>query len=191
MRYGVQYDQEGTDSLYQQSYSLLVEALSSASQPRAVGETEFQQALSTAPGLYFDWQGEIPVAVLNGWLSVDNQTLTGTVRRMVLTAVEGQVLLYYWDESADQGWGLHLGRDQLQPPERGGGGAAGERNVCLPLKRRSWIRWRPYTMVQPQTPVPVVYSATNPIAVRIAARPSRSSWASQRTPSPTLRRESM
>ena len=88
VRYGVQYDQEGTDSLYQQSYSLLVEALSSASQPRAVGETEFQQALSTAPGLYFDWQGEIPVAVLNGWLSVDSQTLTGTVRRMVLTAVE-------------------------------------------------------------------------------------------------------
>lgn len=44
-----------------------------------MGETEFQQALSTAPGLYFDWQGEIPVAVLNGWLSVDNQTLTGTV----------------------------------------------------------------------------------------------------------------
>ena len=76
-----------------------MEALSSASQPRAVGETEFQQALSTAPGLYFDWQGEIPVAVLNGWLSVDSQTLTGTVRRMVLTAVEGQVLLYYWDES--------------------------------------------------------------------------------------------
>ena len=61
VRYGVQYDQESTDSLYQQSYSLLVEALSSASQPRAVGETEFQQALSTAPGLYFDWQGEIPV----------------------------------------------------------------------------------------------------------------------------------
>ena len=104
MRYGVQYDQESTDSLYQQSYSLLVEALSSASQPRAVGETEFQQALSTAPGLYFDWQGEIPVAVLNGWLSVDSQTITGTVRRMLLTAVEGQVLLYYWDESAAQGW---------------------------------------------------------------------------------------
>ena len=65
VRYGVQYDQESTDSLYQQSYSLLVEALSSASQPRAVGETEFQQALSTAPGLYFDWQGEIPVAVFD------------------------------------------------------------------------------------------------------------------------------
>ena len=97
-----------------------------------MSETEFRQALSTAPGLYFDWQGEIPVAVLNGWLSVDNQTLTGTVRRMVLTAVEGQVLLYYWDESAEQGWACALGRDQLQPPERGGGGAAGEWNrVCL------------------------------------------------------------
>ena len=35
VRYGVQYDQESTDSLYQQSYSLLVEALSSASQPHA------------------------------------------------------------------------------------------------------------------------------------------------------------
>ena len=163
VRYGVQYDQESTDSLYQQSYSLLVEALSSASQPRAVGETEFQQALSTAPGLYFDWQGEIPVAVLNGWLSVDSQTLTGTVRRMVLTAVEGQVLLYYWDESADQGWVCTsdvISSSRLNEAV----GALQENGTVFAFETEELDTLAPYTMVQPQTPVPVVYSATNPIA---------------------------
>ena len=163
VRYGVQYDQESTDSLYQQSYSLLVEALSSASQPRAVGETEFQQALSTAPGLYFDWQGEIPVAVLNGWLSVDNQTLTGTVRRMVLTAVEGQVLLYYWDESADQGWVCTsdvISSSRLNEAV----GALQENGTVFAFETEELDTLAPYTMVQTQTPVPVVYSASNPIA---------------------------
>ena len=82
VRYGVQYDQAGTDELYQQAYSLLVEALSSAGEPREISEEAWRQALSSAPGLYFDWQGEIPLTVLNGWLSVDNQTLAGTVRRI-------------------------------------------------------------------------------------------------------------
>ena len=163
VHYGVQYDQESTDSLYQQSYSLLVEALSSASQPRTVGETEFQQALSTAPGLYFDWQGEIPVAVLNGWLSVDSQTLTGTVRRMVLTVVEGQVLLYYWDESADQGWVCTsdvISSSRLNEAV----GALQENGTVFAFETEELDTLAPYTMVQPQTPVPVVYSATNPIA---------------------------
>ena len=42
VRYGVQYDQESTDSLYQQSYSLLVQALSSASHPYAASETQLR-----------------------------------------------------------------------------------------------------------------------------------------------------
>ena len=49
VRYGVQYDQESTDTLFQQSYSLLVEALSSAGQPQSVDEAAWQAALASAP----------------------------------------------------------------------------------------------------------------------------------------------
>lgn len=102
------------------------------------------------------------MAVLNGWLSVDNQTLTGTVRRMVLTAVEGQVLLYYWDESADQGWGCAsdvISSSRLNEAV----GALQENGTVFAFEAEELGVLAPYTMVQTQTPVPVVYSASNPI----------------------------
>ena len=70
LRYGVQYDQEAQDALFQQVYSLLVEALSSAGAPESVSQEAWRQALSPAPGVYFDWQDDLPLAVPNGWLSV-------------------------------------------------------------------------------------------------------------------------
>ena len=94
---------------------------------------------------------------------MDNQTLTGTVRRMVLTAVEGQVLLYYWDESADQGWGCAsdvISSSRLNEAV----GALQENGTVFAFETEELDTLAPYTMVQPQTPVPVVYSATNPIA---------------------------
>ena len=88
-RFGVQYSEADTADLFQQAYTILVEALSSANQLKEVTEAEWRQALSAAPGLYFDWQGEVPLEVLDGWLSVENPMLTGSVRRMVLAAREG------------------------------------------------------------------------------------------------------
>ena len=97
-RFGVQYSEADTADLFQQAYTILVEALSSANQLKEVTEAEWRQALSAAPGLYFDWQGEVPLEVLDGWLSVENPMLTGSVRRMVLAAREGRVFLCYFDE---------------------------------------------------------------------------------------------
>lgn len=99
-RFGVQYSEADTADLFQQAYTILVEALSSANQLKEVTEAEWRQALSAAPGLYFDWQGEVPLEVLDGWLSVENPMLTGSVRRMVLAAREGRVFLCYFDEMA-------------------------------------------------------------------------------------------
>lgn len=95
LRYGVQYDQEAQDALFQQVYSLLVEALSSAGTPEIVDEQAWRQALNTAPGLYFDWQDNLPFSVLNGWLSVNNEQLSGALRRLVLTSQNGQAVIYY------------------------------------------------------------------------------------------------
>ena len=53
-RFGVQYSDADTADLFQQAYTILVEALSSANQPKEVTEAEWRQALAAAPGLYFD-----------------------------------------------------------------------------------------------------------------------------------------
>ena len=65
-----------------------MEALSSANQPKEVTEAEWRQALAAAPACTLTGRG-VPLAVLDGWLSVDNPLLTGSVRRMVLAAREG------------------------------------------------------------------------------------------------------
>lgn len=162
VRYGVQYDQEGADALFQRAYSLLVEALSSAGQPQVIDEEVWRQALSAAPGLYFDWQGKIPLVVLSQWLSVDNSALTGTVRRMVLTAAEGQVTLYYWDESQGQGYACAsdvISADRLTEAV----GALQENGALFAFETQEYAALAPYTMVLPQTPVPAVYSGVNPL----------------------------
>ena len=163
LRYGVQYDQEGCDALFQQSYSLLVEALSSASQPQAVEEADWQRALSAAPGLYFDWQGSVPLTVLAGWLSVDNPALTGTVRRMVLTAEEGQVRLYYWDELAGAAYVCTadvISASRLEEAVS----SLQENGARFAFETEEYPELASYTMVLPQPPVPVVYTGSNPIA---------------------------
>ena len=163
VRYGVQYDQEGTDALYQQSYSLLVEALSSASQPREIGEEVWLQALSAAPGLYFDWQGEIPMAVLTGWLSVDNPALTGTtVRRLVLTAEGGQVRLYGWDDSSGRGCVSScdvISSNRLVEMV----GALQENGAIFAFESEDYSGLSPHTMVLLQPPVPALYNGLNPL----------------------------
>ena len=49
-RFGVQYSDADTADLFQQAYTILVEALSSANQPKEVTEAEWRQALAAAPG---------------------------------------------------------------------------------------------------------------------------------------------
>ena len=163
VRYGVQYDQESTDTLFQHSYSLLLEALSSAGQPRVIQEEDWRRALTAAPGLYFDWQGEIPLAVLSQWLSVDNQALTGTVRRMVLTAENEQMLLYYWDVSTDQGYVCSsdvISSDRITEVV----GTLQENGALFAFEAEEYAALSPYTMVLTQPPMPTVYSGVNPLA---------------------------
>lgn len=97
-RFGVQYSDADTADLFQQAYTILVEALSSANQPEGGHGGGVEAGAGRRPRPVLDWQGEVPLAVLDGWLSVDNPLLTGSVRRMVLAAREGRVFLCYFDE---------------------------------------------------------------------------------------------
>lgn len=161
-RYGVQYDGAGVDALFQQSYGLLVEAMSSAGAPRAASEDDWRAALTAAPSLCFDWQGELPLSVLKGWLSVENPQLEGTVRRLVLAAMSGKVSLYYQDEG--DGAYYVCGSDVV--------GAARLEEAVASLKDNGarfafedeeYSALAPYTLVMSQTPEPAVYTASNPL----------------------------
>lgn len=97
IRYGVQYDQSGCQELFQQVAGVLVETLSSAKAPEQIGRAQWEQALSEQLGVYMDFQGEIPMPVLVGWLSGERTELEATVRRLVLAVWEDSVALYYQD----------------------------------------------------------------------------------------------
>lgn len=97
--YGVQYDLEESDRLFQASSDLFREALAGVDAPQPVSEEEWRRALSTAPGIHMDMLGHVPLSVLSVWLSGQSQPqLTAHVRRLVLTVVEEETVLLYRDE---------------------------------------------------------------------------------------------
>ena len=100
IRCGLQYDQAACQELFQQVAGSLVEALSSAGEPERIGRQQWESALTSSLGVYMDFQGQIPMPVLAGWLSGGDTPLTATVRRMVLAVWEDGVDLYYRDEKS-------------------------------------------------------------------------------------------
>ena len=97
VRYGALYDMQAVDVLFQSTAGLLVETLSSVEQPQEIPRREWEEALACAPGLSFDFQGEMPLSALTGWLSVQLSIPDTLVRRVVLTAWEDSAALYYQD----------------------------------------------------------------------------------------------
>lgn len=98
-RCGFQYAAADVDALFDQTGSLLGEALGSAGDFRPVSEQRWRQALG-ANGIYFDFVGSIPLSALAGWLQDGEQNphLSGDVRRLVLApGDDGQVWLYCQD----------------------------------------------------------------------------------------------
>ncbi len=102
-RFGVQYDQAQVNEIFARIGPLLGDALASAGDPRTVRQEEWRRSLS-APGLYFDFAGEIPLSALGGWLSEAGEcALEGSARRLLLCAGEGDEVLLCWQ---DAGTGL-------------------------------------------------------------------------------------
>lgn len=98
-RCGLQYDAAAVDALFDETGSLLGEALGSAGEPQSITEHRWRQALA-AEGIYFDFSGAIPFSALTGWLrdGEQNDRLAGDVRRLVLAPGEdGQVWLCFQD----------------------------------------------------------------------------------------------
>lgn len=97
VRYSAQYDDVTVDAMFQQTAGLLKETLSSAEAPQEISRQDWERALARAPGLCFDFQGEMPLSVLSGWLGVESDVTDAVVRRVLLTVWEDTASLYYYD----------------------------------------------------------------------------------------------
>ena len=97
VRYAALYNPQAVDGLFQETAGLLVETLSSAEDPQKITRREWEQALGRAPGVSFDFRGEMPLSALTGWLKAELGVPDALVRRLLLTAWEDWAALYYQD----------------------------------------------------------------------------------------------
>ena len=162
-RCGIQYDQAAADSLFQQVAGLLVEALSSAGEPEQVTRRQWEQALITPPSVCLDFQGEVPMSVLTGWLTGEERAGDALVRRLVLTVWEDWVALYYQDGESGVYYrclsevanSLHL-TEALTALQDNGAFYAFE------SEQYGWLD--PDTLLTQTLPAPAVYQASNPVS---------------------------
>lgn len=162
IRYGVQYDAAATDGLFQQVGSLLVETLSSARTPETVTREQWEQAMATAPGVVFDFQGQLPMPVLVGWLSGEDTTLDAAVRRLVLTVWQGTVALYYRDEETGQYYRC-LSEVANESHLEEAVSSLMDNGATYAFESDLYENLDPDTMVLGTTPAPAVYRASNPM----------------------------
>lgn len=161
--FGAQYGNADLESLFRRMAPLLSEALSGADVPVPVSQEVWERALLSAPGIYFDFQGNIPMNVLSAWLSgKENPALTDCARHLILAADGGEVLLYYMDEDNEQYWAcsadvISISRLQTATSEMVGN------NAFFACQSETFDGLAPYTMISAKTPRPVEYSATDPL----------------------------
>lgn len=162
-RCALQYDQVAVDGLFQQVVGLLVETLSSAGAPEEVTRSQWEQALTTPPSLCLDFQGEIPLTVLSGWLAGEEMDNTATVRRLVLTVWDKSVALYYQDRNdgsyyrclSEVANGQHLTEALVSLQDNGA-------YYAFESGQYDWLD--PDTLLTDSVPTPDVYQVKNPLS---------------------------
>lgn len=161
---GIQYDGVDLGVAFDRMAPLLNEALSGAQEPRTVTREEWERMLTSAPGMYFDFQGAIPLQVLSGWLSgQSNPNLMGSARHLLL-GVQGEqeVVLAYRDEERGEYVAcdaqlvnfshLQSAVAQMQP-----------NGAIFACQATNYHVLAPHTIVNAQTPQPREFAADNPL----------------------------
>ena len=165
-RYAVQYNTTQTDKLYDSVGILLGEALSSASQPAAVAEADWQNALR-APGVWFDFLGEIPLETLCAWTGEGgvNPALSGSARRIAVALTGSQVRLYYHNETDGLYYACQTAvayQNHMDALISGYGGNGVP--FAFELGEDSGYEdLDPYVLISASAPAPTVYRASNPL----------------------------
>lgn len=162
--FAAQYSAQELDAVFDRMAPLLNEALSSADMPRPITREDWERALVSDPGVYFDFQGGIPLQVLSAWLSgQENTGLTASARHVLLAADgEGGVQMAYRDESNGQYFAcparlvnlshLQSAVDQLPP-----------NGAIFACQAANYSALAPHTIISAQSPLVREYAAANPL----------------------------
>ena len=107
-RYGVRYDTDARNAVYDRTSSIIGEALGSASASSEIGENEWRAALS-GPGVYYEYTTPVRLSVLYGWLGARMPDITEdvSIRRVYIAFGEDKSRIYYLDHEN----GLFYGAD--------------------------------------------------------------------------------
>ena len=162
IRRGIQYDEEGADALFQSLAPLLAETLSSAGAPEEISRARWEQALAAAPGVCLDFQGELPLSVLSGWLTGTENALPGRARRVHLGLWQGTVALCYRD--AESGSYYRCLSEAANPAGLAEALAAVRDNgAVFAFEEEIYSALAPDTLVTPGSLEAGVYTAANPM----------------------------
>lgn len=98
-RCGLQYDDGSVDELFSSLGPSLGDVLAAAEVPWEITEAAWRDCLR-GRGIYFDFDGGIPLAALSGWLGGEGEcTLSGCARRVLLASGEGDQVLLCWQDT--------------------------------------------------------------------------------------------
>ena len=163
IRRGIQYDAAETDALFQSLAGLLAETLSSVGAPEEISRSQWEQALGTAPGVCLDFQGELPLSVLSGWLTGTENALPGCARRVHLGLWQGAVALCYKETDSGRYYrclsevaNVNSLAETLD--------AARDNGAVFAFEDGAYAGLNPDTLVTSGTPEPGIYTAANPMS---------------------------
>ena len=167
-RFAVQYDTAQTDQMFSSLGILLSEALSSAAAPSEVTEQAWRDALC-APGVWFDFLGDIPLEALYAWMveGGSNPNLTAAARQVAVARDDGGGVSLYYHNVED---GLYYAcrtavayeghMDELVT----GYGGNGASFVFELEEGGGYDGLDPYVLLSASTPSPAVFRASTPLS---------------------------
>lgn len=164
-RYAAQYDNAAVDALFDQTGTLLGEALGSAGEAQPVSEAQWRRALGEE-GIYFDFDGSVPLSALAGWLrdGEKNGLLSGDARRMVLAAGgDGAVWLYYQDTQDKKTFYGRATALRTQAHLSPVTGSFAPNGAKFAFEMEDMASCGPYTLIAEGTASAPVYAAASPL----------------------------
>lgn len=97
---GVQYQRERGEEFFEASSQLLKEALGNLGEEVEISQSQFFQALTASPSIYFQMLGSVPLSLLASWFSGGDDFSDGrSVSRLLLSAYGDGIGLYYQEEN--------------------------------------------------------------------------------------------
>ena len=110
-RFGVRYDVDARNAVYDRTSNILAEALGSMSDLSGISEYQWRAALDGA-GVYFEYASPVMLSVLGGWLGVQVPDISDieinvTLRRIFTAFGEDRNRIYFQDDES----GLFFGAE--------------------------------------------------------------------------------